>query len=93
MSFFAGFGKATIRRHFFENSWFITLTFDSFSCVFQCSYHVFLLLYLALSLAYFSVSAIPVAYSRLFACFMEDNILSHGLILQYERYIPPSVYC
>ena len=24
VSFFAGFGKATIMRHFFENAWFIT---------------------------------------------------------------------
>ena len=42
---------------------------------------------------HFSVSAIPIAYSSLFACVMEDNSLSHGLILQYERHIPPSVCC
>ena len=28
LSFFAGFGKATIMRHFFENAWFITGTQD-----------------------------------------------------------------
>ena len=42
---------------------------------------------------HFSVSAIPIAYSSLFACVMEDNSLSHGLILQYERHIPLSVCC
>ena len=29
MSFFVGFGKAKIMRHFFENNWFITGTQDT----------------------------------------------------------------